>query len=223
MKTTNILLILLFSGSIIFAQSSEKEDEEPQYLFSNKDLHFSGFGGPTVGFTSINNQFATMNGGGGALLINQKFYFGGFGNNLSSNISRAFLQQSSSDTISYYDNKKLSFEYGGLWFGYIYDYKKVVHFGGSLKVGWGEVSYYDPYFDIDDADHIYKDNIFVFAPQAEVEVNLTHWFKINLGVGYRYVTGVDKIYDIEDKLIYQDSDFSSPFAQLTFAFGRFKN
>jgi hypothetical protein len=61
-----------------------------------------------------------------------------------------------------------------------------------------------------------NDKVFVLTPEIELEVAVTSWLKCNLGVGYRYVSGVDF-----DR--YKDFKFSAP--QITFGiyFGGFYN
>ncbi len=72
-------MIVIFSGFTLF----EQETKETQYLFQNDNVSISGFGGFTTEFSTIQNEFAVLTGGGGAAIINQKFFFGGYGQGLS--------------------------------------------------------------------------------------------------------------------------------------------
>lgn len=218
MKRTLCLFILLnlFTGSIaLYAQ----EDQETQYLVPGK-TEFSGFGAPIVEFSSLNGEFAVCLGGGGALLINQTFFFGGYGESILNNHYR--------DDVKIYVNiehPKIAFEHGGFWLGYIYKHEKAIHGGLSMKLGWGEINLEgDEYIYNPALDYDFSDETFILTPQIEMEFNLTSWFKINLGAGYRFVTGIDATYlDSQSNEVnfYDKSDFNSPVGSVSLLFGGF--
>jgi hypothetical protein len=59
-----------------------------------------------------------------------------------------------------------------------------------------------------------SDFVMVIEPAINAELNVTTWFRLNAGVSYRIVAGVDQVG-------LDNSDFSGPAASLTFKFGRF--
>ena len=67
----------------------------------------------------------------------------------------------------------------------------------------------------------YRDRIFTITPQVEMELNMTKWFRINVGVGYRFVAGIDATYEQGENTVkfYEDSDFNSPVGTISFIFG----
>ena len=68
------------------------------------------------------------------------------------------------------------------------------------------------------------DQVFVLTPQLELEMNIASWFKINIGAGYRFVSGIDKKYTNssgETANYFKSSDFNTPQASLSFLFGSF--
>ncbi|MFC2111389.1 hypothetical protein ACFLQ5_02945 [Bacteroidota bacterium] len=214
-KITLSLFVLMFVSAAILAQ----ENKETQYLFQNGNISISGFGGFTTEFSSIQSEFAVLTGGGGAAIFNQKFFFGGYGMGLSTKHNRHDL-----DSIVDGKNNRISFGHGGFWIGYVHNSHKAVHFCTSAKMGWGQISIYDEYYDYKDPnEYLAKDNVFVVTPQLEMELNLTKWLKINFAGGYRIVTGVDKSYSINgiSKYFYDDSDYSGPVANISFLFGGF--
>lgn len=214
-KALPILITFLLSVSLLNAQ-----DEEPQYLFQNTDISISGFGAFFNEFSSVQNDFAVSNGGGGAVIFNQKFYFGGYGMGLSTIHERPDLDS----IISGVSDSRISFGHGGLWLGYIHNSHKAVHFSVSSKFGWGQIAIYDKYYDYHDREEYYaRDNVFVITPQIEMEMNLTPWFKMNIGAGYRYVAGIDKAYILSNQKTnyYESNDFSSPTANISLLFGGF--
>jgi len=214
-KTILFLSVLFLSGSLL-----AQDDYSPQYLFSGQGkTSISGFGGPFVEFSGIQKEFAVSVGGGGAVIFNQTFYIGGYGEGLTTSHYRYDL----SDVVNI-AQPKISFGHGGFWLGYIHDSFKAIHFGFSSKLGWGSISLYDAYYNYEPRDYWAKDAVFVAIPQVEVEMNLTPWFKINVGVGYRAVAGIDKTYsDSEGNLhnYFDASDYNSAQGTISFLFGGF--
>ncbi|MCD4734919.1 MAG: hypothetical protein K8R53_02645 [Bacteroidales bacterium] len=215
------LLILTFCFTGLFSQ----EDREPQYLLSGNDgqVHISGFGAPIIGFSSIEGNFAVINGGGGAVLFNQTFYIGGYGMGLSTQHKRNNIEISGS--TAKYDDLYTRFGHGGFWLGYIHDSHKAVHFGFSTKLGWGSVSLTEQYNHDDYKwDNVVIDNVFVMNPQIEVELNLLKWFKMNVGAGYQFVAGIDRTYtNPQGNTVnfFESKDFNKPMVNLSLLFGGF--
>lgn len=222
---------MLFALVIAAAMSFAQEEDEPRYIFDNKgEYKFSGFGGPFVTFSSVDNAFAVLNGGGAALLINQTFYIGAYGEGLSTAHFRSLdIYSPGQDKNINYDHYRISFGHGGFWLGYIHNYKKPVHWGASAKIGWGSASLIDDYYyeNYDEYNNFVTDNAFVMCPQLEVEVNLFKWMKVNGAVGYRVVTGLNETYaykngdNIEYVNYFNNNEFAAPYGVVTFMFGWF--
>ena len=229
----NNLRLLLLAAFILpgINMLSGQDSEEPRYLLGNKngDVHVSGFGSYIIGFSSVGGDFAVYNGGGGAVLLNQTVYFGGYGLGLSTRQKTESLTIVNPDgNPTTYEDLYTQFGHGGFWVGYLHKSYKPIHFGASTKLGWGSLSMsndnYDNNFNEYKYYNIAYDNVFVVTPQIEVEMNLLKWFKINASAGYQFVTGVDKTYTNTsgDKVQYfEGKDYSKPMFNLTFAFGGF--
>ena len=214
-KTLHLIIILsLITGmSKIHAQD---EEETIQTLLSD-EIVFSGFGSPFVEFSSLNDQFAVILGGGGGLIVNQSVFIGGYFEGLMTNHYREDLH-----TIVDTEKPKISFEHGGIWLGYVYKHQKAVHGGLSMKLGWGEIDLKDSENGNPDSDYDYRDRIFNIQPQVEIEFNMTRWFKINVGAGYRFVTSIDATYGNSpgDQVdFYDKNDFNSPVGTISLIFG----
>lgn len=216
MKKTLYLFIIfsLFTG-MIKLQAQEAKDTA-QFLLSEETV-ISGFGSPFVEFSAVNSQFAVCMGGGAAMMINQTLFIGGYFEGIVTNHYREDLQ-----TIVDAGKPKISFEHGGIWLGYIYKHKKAIHGGFSTKLGWGEIDLKDDESGNPASDYDYRDRIFTIQPEVEIEFNMTAWFKINVGIGYRFVTGIDATYlDEQDNQVdfYANSDFNSPVGTISLIFG----
>lgn len=185
-----ILQIVTF---IFLSYSVAAQTGGMEYLLDG-NIRVSAFGGPIVEFSSFSDDMVVSSGGGGALLLNRKLFIGGYG-------------LSSGDKASS-NQDRLDLGHGGFWVGYLNDPDRLIHWGITSKLGWGEA-----------VAHIggarTTDNVFVISPEAIVEFNIARWFKINLGGGYRVVTGLR-----EGGALASD-EFNTPTFTINFAFGWF--
>ena len=217
MKKTLCLLILIGFLAGIYSLSAQEESDTVRVLLPG-DIVFSGFGAPFVEFSSLNGQFAVFAGAGGALMINRTIFIGAYFQGLTTIHHMEELA-----TVVNIEKPRVSFEHGGIWMGYVIMPKKAIHGGISLKLGWGEIDLEgDELDDGVDADYDFTDRIFNIQPQVEVEFNMTKWFRINAGVGYRFVTGIDATY-LDDQgnrtYFYSNNDFDSFIGTVTLIFG----
>ena len=200
MKRTVLVLVGLLVAGFVFAQN------RPQTLLGDGVEYTSGFGGFMIQFAPIGGEFAAMTGGGGAVLINNAFYFGGYGLGSSDDIRISTGGQ----------DYEVSFDHGGLMMGFVVRPTGMVHLGVSSKVGWGDITY--NLYDTGGFGFVgpaIRDNVFVISPQIEAEVNMTSWFKINASVGYQLTNGVNNFY-------YASKDFDGTTIGLSFLFGWFR-
>ena len=190
MKNLLFVLCWLLTTATLWSQQ--------ETVFGNVDV-IGGFGGPYIEIGSINGQVGADVGGGGALMLDE-FFIGGYGQGTSY-----------PDAMINDIDRNIKFSHGGLWFGYVKDQYKLFHLFSSLKLGWGRAR-----LRAEDEPDV-SDRIFVLTPEIGVEVNLTDFFKLSLGGGYRFVSGVSKL------PVLDNGDFSSPVGILTFRFGGFDN
>jgi hypothetical protein len=83
----------------------------------------------------------------------------------------------------------------------------MVHLGVSTRVGWGsirlvknDVAY------VNNVNYLLdymNDKVMVITPEIDVEIAITSWLKCSLGLGYRFVKGIDFTR-------YKDFGFSAP-------------
>jgi hypothetical protein len=210
-KLLSILAVIIFTSACTFAQE--------ETLIGNGEVSNGGFGGPVVKYTQINSKSAVLVGGRGGWIINHSFIIGGGGYGLVNNI------QSNSTIWSPFFNDKpyINFGYGGLELEYIIQSDKLLHFSVITLIGAGGVSYRDNLWDdewdndSDDDDDDWdspNDEFFVFEPGANLELNIASFFRINAGVSYRFISGVNMV-DLSN------NDLAGPAASLTLKFGSF--
>ena len=150
MKTTAFILAFIlfaFYGQAQEADNKNKTDEPTQYLFDGK-ISFSGFGGTIHEFSNLRNSIAYNSGGGGAVLLNQMIFIGGYGLSLSNDFNKEIVFNIN-DSITKTANYKLDMNHGGFWIGYIHNSKQLIHFCASAKFGWGRAAYYEPKYMMD--------------------------------------------------------------------------
>ena len=164
-----------------------------------------GFGGPFFLYSTVAEMNGGGAGGGGGFIVNN-FFIGGFG------------QGETFGRVDYNAQEyQLSIGYGGFWIGYVIPSHKLMHLYTSLKIGWGGAvlsEYHRGDFSFDH-DIQYDDAAFVIHPEAGVELNVTHWFRMAAVGGYRFMNGVN------DLPTFSSDDFDSPSLSLVMRFGGF--
>ena len=212
MRTLNLILVfILFSTGLTFAQKNDDDDRQ-ETLFGSRRLRVSGFGAPIVEFGNVNGQFTVSNGGGGAAIFNQTFFLGGYGMGMSNRVNVG-------GTAS---NQRIDFEHGGFWLGYVSSPNKLIHFTGSLRLGWGGVNLRNNNFG--SSLNTRLSNCFVATPEVGLEINVTRFFRIATTVGYRAVSGIGTINfsdNVGNLTSLGNQDFNSLTGMLTFKFGWF--
>ncbi|MDH5258009.1 MAG: hypothetical protein OEX07_08365 [Gammaproteobacteria bacterium] len=184
MKRIFIPIFLLSACSSIFAGERDS--------FFSSDIKHGGFGGPTIHFTEINGETNYLVGGQGAWLINQKYYLGGAGYGSIKDVE---------DT-----NEKL--DYGGLLAGMKFDPLNKIHYSADILVGMGSL-------DDDSSNSNSSEDIFlVIEPGVYVNISLTRFAELDIGITYRYINGSDQ----QDM---SDSDLSSVSIGASVMFGKF--
>lgn len=230
MKTYLTIAIAVLLGLGSFSMQAQ---EEMKYLFSgaDKNVKVSGFGGVFNEFSAVDKDFAFSMGGGAALLFNHKFYIGAYGLGLTTRHIKNYYAYNSvdgenTDTEDLYTR----FGHGGFWLGYINKPENAFHWGVNAKIGWGGItlSELNDTYAQDKWYYYESDNVFVFTPEVNLGMNLLKWMRVDVGVGYRLVTGVNKTYYTQDDsgtkeyFEYFDSNaFNSVTGDITLLFGWF--
>lgn len=160
----------------------------------SEDFHSGGFGGPVVKFSQVADEFAVFAGGRGGWIINHTFVLGAGGYGLANDIRFSDLTY----------GRDIEFGYGGLELEYINRSDNLIHFTVYLLIGGGGLS----------GTILEDESVFVAEPALNGELNITSFFRLNAGVGYRWVAAVDNPG-------FDDSDFSAVYGQITAKFGAF--
>jgi len=184
--------------------------QEKTMFGSSPDISHGGFGAPVVKFTSINGEFGVLAGGRGGWLINHQISLGIAGYGLATNTQ---LDGFADGKVRYLD-----FGYGGFELEYIMANNEVIHLTVSGLIGAGGTNYRfsNDYYDGYDWDEneVNSDAFFVGEPTVNAELNVTTFFRINVGIGYRFVSGSNNNY-------ITDSELSGVSGQIQLKFGSF--
>lgn len=191
----------------------------PQYLQAQKDSttdeietlassahKFSGYGGPMLSFSQIDDEFVYYRGSEGALLIDKKFVLGGYSVQLGTDIRPKNLISG--------NNYITQISHGGVLLGYILNPLSVLHINTSLKAGYGVASVEQEFNDYKNV--IDEATLLVLMPAIDVQVNATKWMRFSVGVNYQQYFGANQME------YYDNQKFSRPGVQLRMVFGWFK-
>lgn len=215
-KIAAIMALMMISSLTAFAGSDENDQE---YLFDWGNLEHGGFGAPVLKFTQVNGSPALMVGGRGGWIINHTVSLG-FG---------AYAQVTGNKESTYLDplsneHPTLMFTQLGFELEYILASNKAIHATALVNIGSGNLSYqimdmnYHDYYDNERVNRFGMDWFFQVEPSVNVELNITKWFRLAAGIGYRFVSGVDYKFQGEE---YTNSDLTGLSGNLHFKFGSF--
>ena len=116
-------------------------------------------------------------------------------------------------------NSYLEGFYGGLLLEYINSSNKLLHFTANTLVGFVGVKLcHDDDFDRDNFDHRHNFS-FVIEPEVAAELNVSKYFRIALGISYRYSPNFKLSYGGET--LVPTTYFNGLSANLTFKVGGF--
>lgn len=190
---------------VIFFTAAGMSLAQEKTLLGSRIEH-GGFGGPVVKFTQVNDQFGVLVGGRGGWIINHGLVLGLGGYGLANEVKGV-------ETFLGYE-QNLNFGYGGFEMEYIINSDDLMHMTIYTLIGAGGVNYR---LDNDFADVNWDataDAFFVFEPAVNLELNLTTFFRLDLGVGYRFISGVED-YNLNEEAL------SGVSGILTLKFGSF--
>jgi hypothetical protein len=169
----------------------------------------TGFGAPLVGITRVAGGTGVMIGGEGGAVLKHRFVLGAAGAGMVNDVAMPSSANLGAGTHN------IGFGYGGFWFAYIIGPEWIIHPSVGVMLGGGSISY-----QITDkapgmpATHAVS-SFFQASPEIDADINVTRFLRIDVGVFYRIVAGVD----LEDVL--KNSDVSGPGAQLAIKFGNY--
>ncbi len=170
-----------------------------------------GYGAPVQRFSTVKGTSVLFSGLEGGWIINHRFVLGAAAYGLATQNVRnsgATLRDSRDRA------PVVEMGYGGVTFGYVAQPMQLVHLTFQALIGGGGLTY-----DVQDiagvrAEDAPADGFFAAEPSVQAEVNVTRFFRIGVGGGYRFISGatLDGI---------RDRDLRGASASLTFKLGRF--
>ena len=205
-----IVLALLFASTHLFAQNEIKE--ETLFGKGKSKPTITAYGALSNTYSRIDGQAAVFTGAYGGVLFNHKFFLGLGGYGLVTD-HHGFDSEGNMDR-----SNEIKMGYGGIVVGYTFMSEKRIHATTSLLIGAGAAvnGYHKDYPD-SHGDHfrsLDESDFSVLEPTVSVEANMTNWFRISLGAGYRFVRGVEMAGLCDSKL-------SAPTMNLSLKFGKF--
>lgn len=167
--------------------------QEKTIFGADPEISHGGFGAPVVKFTSIDGNFGVITGVRGGWIINHKVSLGLGGYGLVTNHKLNGLIEGK--------ERYLDFGYGGFEMEFILCSDEVFHLTFIGLIGGGATDYrLDKHRNYEKDCPREEDYFFVGEPSVNAEVNITSFFRINAGVGYRFVSGADNGYITDSNL-----------------------
>ena len=140
------------------------------------------FGGTGLSITKVNNQLTVMTGGRGAATFNNRYTFGGGGWGMPVGVE---LGRITNDTLEFF-----KFGYGGLEFGYIIIPNEKIKMGTRLMAAYGA-----GFKESNPKGKNVDFSMFpVLEPSLYAQISLGRLMRFDMGVSYRFVTGMNSNY-----------------------------
>ena len=203
-----LLLVMTLVSVQAFAQDATPKNE----IRFGRTIETTGYGALTTQYSQFNGKDATFVGMYGGVMIDHRLMIGlgGFG---MLNRPDGFNAVGNTD-----ENREVQMGYGGVVIEYSFAGTKRIHLSGNVLAGGGGISngYYatmsknsgSQWYSTDESGFL------VIQPSLNLEMNMTSWFRISAGAGYRHITG-------SNMNVLSDKDMSAPTANLTIKFGIF--
>lgn len=194
MKNIAILTFVLLISAVSFAQDNSSNKDQIKSVFGkNKDTHLGWFVGLDNSYTQFGSRDVRMSGLSAGVIINHSFSIGFSGSGWTHRNSMFYDQVT--DTAGAY----LEGGFGQLLLEYTPFATSPLHLSFPLLIGGGGASYVTDkeYFDREDNewdDHhkvLDSDGFFTIEPGIRAEVNVFRFMRVNAGVSYRYVSGLE--------------------------------
>jgi hypothetical protein len=195
MKRYAFLLGIFLFGSLAHAQETQKSDEINTVFGKGGDVKVGWVISGQSGYTQFDKQDVWLGGITAGMVINHNFTIGLSGSGWGHHDGLYFPDVT--DTAGAY----LEGGYGGLLLEYTLFPESVVHVTFPVLIGGGGASYAvdSDYYDWEDDEwdtecqSLDHDAYFVIEPGVRAEVNLLKFMRLDAGVGYHYVAGLDMI------------------------------
>jgi hypothetical protein len=184
--------MLAVSSWLLFQAPADLHAQQARTMVRGEASH-GGFGAIVFKGSGVNDQFAGFFGARGAWLIDHVFALGVGGYMMGGGVD---VQRPSGQ-------RSLDMWYGGAEIEFISGWSQVYHITFLTLVGGGSLGLEGE-----------SDGIWTVEPELNLEVNVTPYFRLNFGGGYRFVWDVD----------YPElgnGDLSQFFGQVSLKFGAF--
>ena len=196
-----------------YLDTNDPNDQEVKSLLSkNNDLN--AFGAADLKIGDLKGERGLLVGAYGGFIINRRYLFGVAGYGLVTNLE--FEGQVPGQT----ETKQLNLHggYGGIIIGATIAPRELIHVSIPIVLGAGSLEVVDKDFFINnpaDSEFTVENSVFFVAQHGvEVEINITKYFRLGIGMTYRYISGTE----LENV---KDEDVSGTTAMISFRFGRF--
>jgi hypothetical protein len=197
MKRLSLIAAMLFA--VIFVNAQDKPantgDEINTVFGKGGNTKIGWFIGIDPGYTQFDKRDVWLGGLSAGMIINHNFTIGLTGRGWTNRSGMYYPEVT--DTAGAY----LEGGYGGLLLEYTLFPKSTFHVTFPVMIGGGGASYIsDNEYSEWDGDHwdncnanLDTDAFFVVEPGVRAEVNLLKFMRMNAGVSYRYVGGLEMI------------------------------
>jgi hypothetical protein len=196
-----IRMKMIFLAAVVFCLCVGTARSYDDTLITDQ-TEVGGFAAVSVRFIEAKEELGVLAGGRVGALINHRWGIGAGG----------YGTVAKPDHLELEGLDHLEISYGGLILEYTVKPHSVLHISLPVLIGGGQVQFAGEYVDPDSGED--SESFFVVEPELSLEFNVTRNLRLDLGVGYLHVNGMD-LADITDE------DLSGVSGAVTFKMGSF--
>jgi len=186
-KVYSILSLIVLTASILAQETEILLNTEQQ-----SEVSYSGYGGPLMLATGINNEFGFCIGGKGGAVFNEKLVFGGIGFGMVN--TPKFTGNNLSDDLN--TPLEMSFGAGGIFLEYIFNFGDRIVFSIPLNIMAGGIKIKESGMETE----IESSAFLIIEPGINIDFHVSDFYTQSLFISYRQAIG-SSLTNLEDENI----------------------
>lgn len=171
----------LISLMVLTASIQAQQTDSPLSKGQQSGVRYSGYGGPLLLVTGINNELGFCIGGKGGAVLNETLVFGGLGFGMVNP-----LELTGNNLTDNFDVPlEMSFGAGGIFFEYIFNFGDRIQFSIPVNIMAGGIKIYES----NSETEIESSALFILEPGINIDLYISGSYTQSFFVSYRQAIG----------------------------------
>lgn len=196
----------------------QAQNKKQNRFLKEGEFIINGFGQASTGLSFSTGQVSIDGCLAAAVTLNETYFLGGFYKDVLNTLDHPVTYEirygpNGENSLLTSDDGNVTYSFYGMQAGYWYQSNFPFHAGASFRYGWWQSSLFDPF-----GRNLFDESVQLIHPELLGYYKFNDWFKLNIALGYRWVTG----FDAAPQYNLSSTNHNAPTFQLGFNFGWFK-